>query len=494
LPTSPGPLAARATVDFTDSSLREILNWLRESQQLVVLLENDALSGIGVMPGDPVSDRLDDAPVYLLLNRLRTLGIAWYFEDDILHVTSVEAADERQTTVPYSIGDLRDAGYELDDVQQVIEKAIAPDSWESAGGNGVISFLGDVMFIRQTDQYHRELRGLLSALREHGRQTFVLDPPQHLRLREKLEEMTTVAFRDTPLEAAVKQLSDSMQIDIRLDLPALRSSDIRERAPITLSLNDRQLKTVLEAMLIDLHLTWVLRDGVLWVTSHDEAEQLLKTAVFDVRDLCRDYGESNALTEAIVTQTEPVWSDVGGPGLLHFARPGTLVVHSTERSLGEVRNLLETYRTALRTSKPRPRDEDDPNKVTTVYYRMHSGVANDLSFLLPRLVRPETWKSPQQPEAQGEILLATSAPEVQPGGAKKAAAEEQDATTQALLIARSVLIIQQTQAAHDEIAEVIRRVESGDPPAFVGGGFGGGGFGGGFFSAPANRPHKSPRK
>ncbi|HBH00884.1 MAG TPA: hypothetical protein DDZ42_03015, partial [Candidatus Rokubacteria bacterium] len=43
----PPQLAATASVDFTSSSLREVLNWLREKQNLVVLLENDALSEIG---------------------------------------------------------------------------------------------------------------------------------------------------------------------------------------------------------------------------------------------------------------------------------------------------------------------------------------------------------------------------------------------------------------------------------------------------------------
>jgi hypothetical protein len=60
-----------------------------------------------------------------------------------------------------------------------------------------------------------------------------------------------------------------------------------------------------------------------------------------------------------------------------------------------------------------------------------------------------------------------------------------------LVMARAVLIIRQTRAAHGEIEEVIRRVQSGDGVAQgmgglgrAAGGFGGGGggFGGGFFS------------
>jgi hypothetical protein len=473
----PAQLAAKATVDFSDSSLREVLTWLREKQGLVVLLENDALSDIGVLPGDPISDRLDKTPIYQLLNRLRSLGLAWYFEDDVLHITSAEIAKEHLTTIPYNIGDLIDAGYDLDTLGELIESAIAPDSWQDVGEEGVVSFLGDVIFVRQTDNVQREVRGLLAALRKHGRQTFTLDSPQHSLLRRKLGENVTVAFRETPLEKAVQQLAEKSQTDIRLDMPALRATGVRQRRPITLSLTDRKLKTVLQAMLIDLDLTWILRDGVLWLTTHGEAEAFCKTAVYDVRDLCRDKVESNALVEAITSQAQSAsWDVVGGEGTVQFPQPGTLVVRNTESVLGEVLDLLETYRTALRSSKSRQCPEDDPNQIITVYYRMHANVAESLVTLLPKLVHPESWKTATQPQATGKIIFVPSAPDL--SNVKAATETKQPART--LVIARAVLIIRQTRAAHDEIEEVIRRVEFGDPKVHGGMGGMGGGFGGGF--------------
>ncbi|NQU25395.1 MAG: hypothetical protein HQ567_29265 [Candidatus Nealsonbacteria bacterium] len=460
----PAKLAAKVTVDFSDSSLREVLTWLQEKQGLVVLLENDALSDVGVLPGDPVSDRLDETPIYLFLNRLRSLGIAWYFEDDILHVTSQQVVGERLTTMPYNIGDLIDAGYDLDTLGELIVSTIDPSSWAETGGSGVVSFLGDVIFVHQTDNVQHEVHGLLAALRNHGRQTFLLDPPQHCLLRQKLGENVTVAFRETPLEKAVEQLAQKAQIDIRLDMTVLRKTGIRQRRPITLSLTDRKLKTVLQAMLIDLELTWILRDGVLWLTTDAEAETFCKTAVYDVRDLCQDQAESEALVEAITSQARATsWDDVGGPGSAHVARPGTLVISNTESVLGDVLDLLETYRTALRSSKSRQRPEDDPNRIVTVYYRMHTDIANDLLTLLPRLVRPESWKITGKPEAAGEIILVHSAPDLSNIGAATAMGFEAEQPTRTLVIARSVLIIRQTRATHDEIEEVIQRVESGDP-------------------------------
>ena len=50
----------------------------------------------------------------------------------------------------------------------------------------------------------------------------------------------------------------SALIDIRLDLPALRRRRVREREPVTLNLSQRKLETVLQAIVLDLNLTWIL--------------------------------------------------------------------------------------------------------------------------------------------------------------------------------------------------------------------------------------------
>ena len=119
----------------------------------------------------------------------------------------------------------------------------------------------------------------------------------------------------------------------RLGSPALRSARIREREPVTLKLEGRSLETILQAVVLDLELTWVIRNGVLWITSEDEAETYLKTAVYDVRDLCRDADESEALISAITSQAEPSsWGDAGGEGSIQYAKPGVRLL-STQCSV-----------------------------------------------------------------------------------------------------------------------------------------------------------------
>lgn len=489
----PESLTKLATCDLSDSSLIELIDWLREKQGIVVLLNKQALSDIGMLPSEPVSDHLDSEPVYFLLNRLRALNLKWYLEDGIVHIGPAAEVESRLTTTPHNIGDLLDAGYERDTLMELIEEVVAPASWGTVGGLGALSALGDVLFVRQTDGAEREVLGLLAALREHGRMTFSLDPPQHAVFRQKLSHPVSVDFRDTPLETAVEELAEKSNADIRLDRPALREIRIRQREPVTLALDECKLETVLAAMLMDLELTWLLRDGVLWITSRQEAETFLKAAVYDVRDLCRDSDESDALRDAIRSQAAPdSWGQVGGPGSIQFAKPGTMVVLNEECILLQVLDLLQTYRTALRSSKPRDRDAAHEQEVITVYYRMHAAVADDLAVKVPELVSPDSWQDQAHPEAPGNIVRVASPPELlalevaRDNGAKHPAG-----TVRGPLTEQAVLIITQRRAAHREIESVIRRVEQGDGSTGAGPETGGmGGFGGGFFALPPNSPDK----
>lgn len=476
----PSKLAEKATHDFSDSSLREVVGWLQENQGLIVLLDKAALNEIGVSPAEPISDRLDDDPVFLLLNRLKSIGLGWYFNDEVLYITSIEVAETRATTLPYNVGDLIDAGFELEKMEQVISWTIAPDSWEDSGGVGALNSLGDVLFVRQSDIQQRQVAALLQAFRKNGRQTFLNDPAQHLELRDKLKSNVSVNFADTPLETAIDELAKSAGSDIRLDRAALRDARIREREPVTLKLTERKLATVLEALVLDLELTWILRDGVLWMTTPDVAETFLRTAVYDVRDLCRNEDEALALVNAIISQADPEsWDENGGVGLVNSAKPGTLVVTHQEQVHQLVLALLETYRTALRSSKIRNVGEQE-NEVITVYYRLHSGVARDLSNLLPKLVEPDSWKADDRDEKPGKVYVVASDPDF-----SNAAKGETPS-----LIERSAMIIRQTRKAHKEIEEIIRRVKMGDAAK---GGLGGGGFGGGFFSVPKENTFRVER-
>lgn len=488
----PERLARRATVEFTDASLNDVVGWLREEQGISTLVETTELQSAGISLGEPVSEQLDDEPLYLLLNRLRSIGVAWSYQDDVVRLTTPDVVAERVRTQPYHAGDLFDAGYNPDELIDTVRSAVDEPWGEVDGIGGDLQVLGDVLFVRQSERGQRKVAALLAALRNHGRRTFVLDEPQHFALREKLDTPVSVDWNNLPLVQAVGDLAQQTGARIRLDVAEFREHRVREREPVSLTLARQPLRVVLDVVLGPLELDWILSDGVLWITSADRAERSLKAAVFDVRDLSRDAEESEALLEAVTAQTNGPWEDTDGiGGTIVFPQPGTMVVLHTERELDAVLRLLEDYRTALRGSKRRTRTGEDPNEVVTRYYRLQARMAADVARTLPLRVQPGTWKDDDHPDAMGTVLQLASASELRDAQGKEivAADEQRQAGRSAMVVDYAVLIVEHTRAAHHEIAQFLEKVERGDAreTTFTGGGFGGGGFGGGFFSTPGRR-------
>lgn len=472
----PKPLAELATVDFTGKSLKDVVTWLQETRKLSVVIDEPAFEEARILLSEPVTDRSTNEPVYLLLQRLRTLGIGWHYQDSTLHLSTIVANNEHQSTVNYNLGDLLDAGYSAESLVSDIKQG-AGDLWEDQdGAGGTTVLLGDVLFVRHTDQQHREVAGLLAALRRHGRRTWTLDVPQHAKIRQKLDENITIEIQDKPLSVAVQTLATQMGLDIRLESRRLAEADIRERLPVSVKAVDQKLSAALRVMLSKLRLTWVIRDNVLWITTNPV--DFTRAAVFDVRDLCRNDAESTALIAAIQTQNRGGWnSDATGVGQLLAPKPGILIVRHTESVCDAVLDLLENYRAALRNSKLRPSGVD-PNEVITRFYRMPKVMAADISLQLPQLISAELWKAKQD---QVLIQVTASKPEVSHITQGNAAAVVN-------IEPQSTLIVKQTRAVHAEIRKLIDRIERGDVDEEVqGGGFGGGGggFGGGYYSVPA---------
>lgn len=159
----------------------------------------------------------------------------------------------------------------------------------------------------------------------------------------------------------------------------------------------------------ELGLAWVIRDGVLWVTNQKSSQSGFLTAVYDVRDLCVDENESAGLAEAIVSQMPDLFSQDDGDAELEFAKPGTMVVWASENTHAELLDLLEKYRFALRNSKVRTGDQES-DKSRTLYYRLHANVADELFRMLPELVEPDSWAG-RNTDGNGTIRKLESIPE-----------------------------------------------------------------------------------
>lgn len=109
-----------------------------------------------------------------------------------------------------------------------------------------------------------------------------------LREREienKLNTPVTLNFKDVPLYAVLQDLQAYHGIPIWPNRSALEEAGISLDRPVTVQVGNLSLKSALNLLLKDAHLTYVIRDEVLQVTTAADARGKLETRTIDVTDL-----------------------------------------------------------------------------------------------------------------------------------------------------------------------------------------------------------------
>jgi hypothetical protein len=184
----------------------------------------------------------------------------------------------------------------------------------------------------------------------------------------KLEKLSSIEFVEIPLGQVVDKLSETTNIQFLLDRRVLEEAGITTDSPITFKLKGVPVEMLLRMILRDLGLTYYLDNGVVIITTPEEAEARLETRVYRVDDLVVtrsanqfvggmpgaatdennpinvDYG---CLIEVITTTIKPsTWDAVGGPGSIAPYR-GTLCISQTAEVHGEIKKLLEDLRQSI---------------------------------------------------------------------------------------------------------------------------------------------------
>ena len=172
-------LRQKVTVDFVETSLTDVAAWLQQQTGFNVTLDTRSLDPIGIDANSPISEKLVDQPIYLLLDRLHPLNIGWRLNGGVFVFHAV--TDESMLyNVQYNVGKLLDDGFLPRSLRATLQKCIVTrGGWIDDGGNGDLVQLGDVLFIRQDSRTHRRIAGLLAGLATPARRVLIDDPAPH---------------------------------------------------------------------------------------------------------------------------------------------------------------------------------------------------------------------------------------------------------------------------------------------------------------------------
>ena len=94
---------------------------------------------------------------------LDDLNLTHTMRDEVLMITSREAAEENCDIRVYKVSSIRTAK-NLDELIEVIVQTVAPNSWDEVGGPGRITAFDGGLIVRQAQQVHHELNEFLEQL------------------------------------------------------------------------------------------------------------------------------------------------------------------------------------------------------------------------------------------------------------------------------------------------------------------------------------------
>lgn len=263
-------------------------------------------------------------------------------------------------------------------IAKLLPEMIEPKSWQPSG-EGMLRAVGETVVVRQSDEVHYRVGKLVDELLPGSVPASMLahypairltlpavkvgwpyeaEPqprPTEARINEMLEAQCELDFADHPLSDVMSKLAQRHQVQIHLDQKALTDAGVGTDTPITRTVNGLTLRTALKLLLVELDLTYLIRNEVLIITSQTEAENMLTTKVYPVFDLVvrppgapanRPALDFQALIENLSSNIAPTtWDEVGGPGAIQqFTNAGALVISQTTAVHEEVAEFLKALR------------------------------------------------------------------------------------------------------------------------------------------------------
>ncbi|MEQ8790688.1 MAG: permease prefix domain 1-containing protein [Pirellulaceae bacterium] len=257
---------------------------------------------------------------------------------------------------------------------------------------------------------------------------------------EKLKKPIDVDLIETPLSDALSFTVGAAEVQFYLDQRALDDIGLTADAPVSLSLRSISGEMALDLILKQLDLTYVLRSGIVMVTTPEEAEYQMTVRVYKLKDLRTEMeiakqSDTQHAVEALATLAEESQPRGfgGGFGPARPVEDDTLRVPLLESML----QLLER-RDALEATNP-----EAAKKVEKEFYQLARTV-------LP----PPAARSPYQEVV--ELIMTSINPD----------SWDEVGGPGSIGVFRDKLVVTNSREVHRKIDDLLRQLrESGEAPA-----------------------------
>lgn len=158
---------------FVEVPLFEAIREISEAKDIPLVINSRALEEIGLSAEEPVSLSLKNVSLRSFMRlMLRGLDLTYQIKDEVMQITTIEAAEQNLINRIYFLEGLGERGDEADHVRKLVMATVVPDTWDALGGpSGITSFAVNdrpAIVVSTTSDVHDQIQALLRSLRKAG--------------------------------------------------------------------------------------------------------------------------------------------------------------------------------------------------------------------------------------------------------------------------------------------------------------------------------------
>ncbi len=393
---------------LTDISLKELAEHVSQQYGFTCLLRERELGNEGVVAEAKISLFLAGLPLYQALDLacedVAGVKLAWAINDGILWITTERHAFHFEISQVYDVTHLLERGWDSQRLFDVVQRFTSGNWIRVDGHGGEFNMSRNMLAVRQEQIVQREVATMLDALGRDGDMILVDHPPQHAELFAALNRTVELDVDRQPLHAVLAELSMQAGVTLWPITSPLADIGIQLDAPVTYHAGPRALREVLSRLLVGgfsfKNLTYRIRHGVIIITSEEAACVPGDRILYDVSDLLSGATDDDFVKVVRSATLAAPWGCEEEIGIIP---DGYLAV---SRSPG-AHSILQKLLIEMRAKWVPPMVQAvDPQQSEVRYYFVSQMLADNLQFLLPKVIAPDTWQAvaPYDLDANGWIL------------------------------------------------------------------------------------------
>lgn len=159
-------LNSETTFDYLDQPLKDVIEDISFSHNIPIVIDTKALEDYGIDTGTPITRALKGISLRSALRlMLGSLELTYVIRDEVLQITTPEAAITALSTRFYDVSELLPPSGDGSVLVELIKTLVAPDTWCGSEHIGAIIYVEHLesLAIRQTDDVFHEIETLLAT-------------------------------------------------------------------------------------------------------------------------------------------------------------------------------------------------------------------------------------------------------------------------------------------------------------------------------------------